>query len=377
MEQSEYSRWATLRANSLYLLLLIVICLWACQPAADDLTRYAYAPTAVTPPQPAGFVPMIVPADNPLTVEGIDLGRRLFFDPILSANRIMNCASCHQPKQAFTDGLSVAQGMGGRLGRRSAPSLLNVGFYYQGLFWDGRVKTLEEQALHPVRDTMEMASVWTGVGERLQRHPDYPRLFRAAFGISTVAEIDSQLVTKALAQYQRTLVSATSKYDSVLAKQAAFTASEQRGRDIFFDASEELPHSECGHCHLDPLFTNLDFANNGIDEAPTLTEFADKGLGEVTGQVYQNGMFRVPTLRNIAITAPYMHDGRFATLGQVVDHYVSGGHYAENVNPNVRLLLFKEQDKLDLIAFLHTLTDSTALQSYSSTPPPVEFTLEK
>lgn len=343
----------------------------ACEPKLrdKDLSTLPYSPTPVSWTDPPGFIPMAIPADNPLTEEGIALGRALFYDPILSFDSTFSCASCHQAGRAFTDAKARSVGMRRRVGRRSSPSLLNVGYLYRGLFWDGRSPHLEDQALHPVVDSLEMGYNWEVIEQRLQQHPYYPVRYRAAFGIERSSQIDRQLTTKALAQFQRTLVSYNSKFDRVMRKEDQFTASEKRGWTLFFDASMEVPNAECNHCHIDPLFTDLSYANNGLDEAPTLQEFPDKGRGAITGQKPHNGQFKVPTLRNIALTAPYMHDGRFRTLEQVVDHYASGGHYAENVNPNVRKLNLSAADKADLIAFLHTLTDSIALNNPAYTNP--------
>lgn len=313
--------------------------------------------------KPQGFVEMKVPDHNPAKVAGIALGRSLFYDPILSLDSTVSCASCHRQQLAFTDGKPVSTGVFGRQGKRSAPSLANIGFHYKGLFWDGRVASLEEQVSHPIEDTTELGAGWHLALDRLNRHPGYKRAFAKVFPCQ--GGIDSSQVSAALAQFQRTLISDNSKYDKVMRKQTTFTDQENAGRLIFFDASDSLPFSECGHCHLDPLFTSLDFFNNGISG----TEFVDKGRGAVTGRQAEMGMFKTPTLRNVAVTAPYMHDGRFQTLDQVLDHYISGGHYAENVNPNVRKLKFKEGDKQALLAFLYTLTDSTFLTNEAFSNP--------
>jgi len=318
----------------------------------------ACSPTPYTLNEPAHFVKMLLPADNPLTEEGVALGRQLFYDPLLSMNGEVSCATCHLPENAFSDGLAFSVGVNGQEGPRSSMSLANVGYYYKGLFWDGRSKSLEEQALVPVREPHEMNSDWSLVELKLRKHPEYPELFRKAFPIKDEKEITRFLVAKAIAQFERTLISANAKYDQVLEGKATFTEAEERGRKIFFDASQDLPNSECGHCHLDPLFTNLDFFNNGIQHVNGLDDFPDKGRGKVTKIIYDNGKFRVPTLRNIELTAPYMHDGRFKTLDEVLDHYISGGHLADNLNPNVRQLNFSGRDKTDLIAFLKTLTDT-------------------
>ncbi|MEZ4987177.1 MAG: cytochrome c peroxidase [Saprospiraceae bacterium] len=313
-------------------------------------------PHPVTPPQPpGGFVAMVIPEDNPLTQEGIALGQRLFFDPILSLDSTISCATCHRPELAFTDGGRISQGVQGRKGRRSATSLLNIGFHYKGVFWDGRSPTLEEQAIHPLTDSVEMAADWSLLHTRLTRHILYPKLFQKAFPGEPISLPN---VARALAQFQRTLVSANSKFDRVQQGLDTFTTSEKRGWTIFFDAGyPAVPMAECNHCHIDPLFTTLGFANNGLDPADSLHHFPDKGLGAVTHNPWDNGKFRIPTLRNIELTAPYMHDGRFQTLEEVLAHYNKGGHYAPNLDPNVRPLHLNTQDMADIIAFLRTLTN--------------------
>lgn len=324
-----------------------------------EKTDSAHPPVPVAVVNPPGFVRMAIPDDNPLTEEGIALGRRLFYDPILSADSSLSCNSCHLQKYAFAEPGAVSIGVDGRTGRRSAPSLVNVGYYNTGLFWDGRAATLEEQALHPVSNPDEMGADWEAVEQRLRQDAVYRELFQKAFGIEA-SEIDRERVGKALAQFQRTLISANAKFDRVQLGLDTFTAAERRGWEIFFDFPGGLPMAECGHCHADPLFTNQEYFNNGLDPAPPrLMEFKDEGRGGVTGRRSDLGKFRTPSLRNIELTAPYMHDGRFRTLEEVIDHYASGGHYAENVSPNVRPLRLTAGDKADLIAFLRTLTDTS------------------
>ncbi len=309
--------------------------------------------------EPAHFQRLVLPEGNPLTEAGIELGRRLFYDPILSADSSLSCSGCHLQKLAFTDGRAIAVGLGQRQGRRNSLSLANTAYYFKGLFWDGRVMSLEEQALLPVEDPNELGHDWAAVERALRRHPSYPTLFGEAFGITDTAELTRELAARALAQFERSLISAGARYDQVLRAEAQFTPSEKRGRDIFFDASEELPMGECSHCHTPPLFTDLSYLNNGLDQAAEPEGFPDPGRGAATGQRYDNGRFRAPSLRNVALTAPYMHDGRFKTLEEVIEHYNQGGHYAENVDPKIRQLHLSRQDKADLIAFLQTLTDSS------------------
>ncbi len=330
-----------------------------CTIDPNDLTSIAYNPQSYSINQLESFPVLQQPADNPLTVEGIFLGRKLFFDSILSADSTQSCASCHMPGGSFTDNLSTSKGIDDIAGRRSSMSLLNVGFYTEGLFWDGRSPTLELQALQPVEDPIELHDTWPNVVNKLIRHEDYPLDFRRAFGITQKNEITKELVARALAQFERSIVSSgNSKYDRVVRKEAFFTDGEQNGFLMFFDAAVGiLPDAECGHCHNAPLFTTNEYINNGLDGVSSVNDFIDKGRGVVTGVPFDQGKFRVPTLRNISFSAPYMHDGRFATLEEVVDHYVSGGNYADNRNPLIIPLSLNADQKMDLIAFLRTLDD--------------------
>lgn len=355
--------------------MIIIAWLASCDSEQNKgLTHIPFEPTFVELEKPSSVPQMYIPPENPMTVEGIELGRKLFYDPILSKDSTVFCGNCHQQGRSFTDGKVFSTGFAGRTGRRSAMSLVNIGFHQKGLFWDGRANQLEDQAIHPVQDSVEMNLDWASAVQRLQNHPSYPIDFRRAFGITKSEEITQDLIVRALAQFERTLISKDSKFDRWQRGEVALTKSEQRGYEIFFDTSEKLPHAECGHCHVDPLFTTLDFENNGIQQVSHLDEFPDKGRGEVTENQFDKGKFKVPTLINIAQTAPYMHDGRFKTLDEVIEHYVSGGHFSDNVSPNVRKLDFTEQDKQDLIAFLNTLTDSVFLNNPAFGNPFVEST---
>lgn len=324
------------------------------------------------PYSPPDFADILYPEDNPTTTLGLALGERLFFDPILSRDSSISCESCHHPELAFSDGRKVSIGIDNRRGRRNAPSLTNIGYLFKTMFWDGRADNLESQALHPVADPKEMGGDWPTIIAKLRKHPYYGDALQQAFGLSSLREINPDHVGRALAQYQRSLISYNSKYDLVKRGEATFTESEARGHAIFFDEADftdglysNMPVGECAHCHTAPHFTNQRFFNNGLDEAPTLLEFPDKGRGAITKNKFQNGLFRTPGLRNVALTAPYMHDGRMQTLEEVVAHYNQGGHYAENKSPNVRPLKLSEQDQVDLVAFLHTLTDSSFITEFS------------
>ncbi|MCB0568340.1 MAG: hypothetical protein KDC66_01180 [Phaeodactylibacter sp.] len=319
--------------------------------------------------EPEHFQRLALPEDNPLAIAGVELGRRLFYDPILSADSSLSCSSCHLQERAFTDGRAIAVGFAQRAGQRNSPTLANSAYLYKGLFWDGRAHTLEEQALQPVETPHELGHSWAAAERALRRHPLYPALFTEAFGITDTSELSRELAARAIAQFERTLISANARYDKVFLGKAKFTPSEKRGRDIFFDTTEDLPSGECSHCHTPPLFTDESYVNNGLDRADELEDFTDTGRGDATHQRFDNGRFRVPTLRNIALTAPYMHDGRFNTLEEVIEHYNSGGHYSENVDPKIKKLHLSERDKKDLLNFLLTLTDSTFVHNAAYANP--------
>ena len=255
----------------------------------------------------------IIPTNNPLTEEGIALGKKLFFDKILSGDETQSCATCHEPQKAFTDNLQFSAGIDGNLGTRNAMPLFNLAWNFDERFaWDGKEFSLEKQALEPVSNPIELHSDWVNVANKLQNHSEYTTLFLRAFGTST---IDSTLITKAIAQFERTLISGNSKFDQFLRGETTLTPEEQNGFDVFMDEAR----GDCFHCHgsnNNPLWTDNQFHNNGLD-----TVFLDLGLGAITGDPADNGKFKSPSIRNLEFTAPYMHDGRFATLEDVINHY--------------------------------------------------------
>ncbi len=335
-----------------------------------DLSHIDYTPTPYEIPVPYGFPTMVIPEDNPMTEEGRELGRHLFYDPILSRDSTISCASCHLIEKSFTDARALAIGIEGRVGRRSSMSLLNVGYHYTGLFWDGRSPTLEAQAIHPIQDPVEMDEDWSQVEIKLQQHSIYPSMFREAFGIENKKDITRQLVAKALAQFQRSIVSSgNSDYDKFIVDLGAtFNLEEEAllGYRMFFDVGGR--DASCGHCHNGHLFSTNEYLNNGITPYTSLQDFSDLGLGMISRDSFDNGKFKVPTLRNISLTAPYMHDGRFASLKEVLDHYDSGGHRPLNANiDNVDLDVVKlglsEEEKEQIIAFLETLVDTSVIKN--------------
>ncbi len=297
----------------------------------------------------------VIPTNNPLTEEGIALGKKLFFDKILSKNNTQSCATCHNPAKAFTDNAQFSEGVAGLLGKRNSMPLFNLAWNFDERFtWDGKELSLERQALEPVRNPIEMHSKWSNVAERIKNDSEYPTLFKQAFGNTN---IDSVLITKALAQFERTLISGNSKFDQFLLDKTTLTPQEQNGFDVFMDEAR----GDCFHCHgsnNNPLWTDNKFHNNGLDAT-----FSDLGLGAVTGDPNDNGKFKSPSLRNLKFTAPYMHDGRFATLDDVINHYSTGLKSSSTIDPLMKKVNeggvnLSDNDKSDLKAFLLSLSDN-------------------
>jgi len=307
---------------------------------------------------------MEIPADNPMTVEGVALGRKLFYDGLLSKDGRMSCATCHLQEHGFAEPRQTSQGVfPDAIGPRNAMALINLGWVRTGLFWDGRSATLEEQALDPIRNPLEMATTWPEVEAKLNAHDEYPELFKRAYGVDY---IDSLTVAKALAQFERTLISGNSKFDRWYNRQEIML-NDQEIRGFILYTTEE---ADCFHCHgLGGLITDNLFHNNGMD-----TEFPDKGRYDVTGNPADIGKFRTPTLRNIEMTAPYMHDGRFFTLEEVLDHYSDHVTWSPTISPLMELVgsngaQLTQQQKEDLLAFLRTLTDHEFLNNPDFSDP--------
>lgn len=348
-----------------FLAMLVAVGLfYACQP--DDTTTPTTpgntfpAPKDTVIPIPANLPRVDWPADNKPTVEGIALGKALFFDPILSKDSTVSCNSCHHQEYAFSDKpiARFSKGVGGTLGKRNSMPLFNMLWVKEGFFWDGRASMLRHQVVMPIRDPLEMKENVNNVIAKLQRHPKYPEMFGRAFGSSTIKE---EKLALALEQFLFTMISATTKFDSVRIGAAMFTPEEQRGFSLFMGEFRSIAQggksgADCFHCHQGALLTTGDFRNNGLDSLPT-----DVGHKFMTNDPKDIGKFRVPSLRNIALTAPYMHDGRFQTLEQVIDFYDHGVKRSATLDPNMKQtddgLRLTPQDKSDLIAFLKTMTD--------------------
>ena len=341
--------------------LLLVLC--GCERVAPALRSYPHDPTPYAFIVPADFPVIPAPVRDSTTAAGVDLGRHLFYDVRLSADETMSCASCHLPGGNFTDNRALATGVRQRSGTRSPMALLDLVHSERfGLGWAGDDVRLHAQAMRPVTDTLELSADWATIESRLRTDTAYHRRFRAAYGIARLSDISRPLVLDALAQFERSITTTgQSKYDRFRRGEVALTADEYMGYDLFFDDSPDVKDTECAHCHIAPLLSGDAFFNNGIQRVRYLSDFPDPGRGAVTGDSLDNGTFKAPTLRNIALSAPYMHDGRFATLEAVIDHYNSGGHYALNKSPLIRPLGLDSTERRQLLAFLHTLTDTAAL----------------
>lgn len=330
--------------------------------------KVGFEPTPYELQIPSHFPKMIIPADNPMTVEGVELGRKLFYEKLLSKDNTISCGSCHAPANAMSDPKQFSEGVNGQLGNRNSMALINLG-WDNAFFWDGRAKTLEDQIFEPVTNPVEMHETWPNAVAKLQKDVVYRNMFFKAFGEEG---IDSVKVSKAIAQFVRTMISGRSKYDIMyksenglplnaqeLAIYATVTNEEFAGYDLF----KSLNGADCFHCHNGPLMRIQTYSNNGLDAT-----FTDLGRGEVTGNPSDFGKFKVPTLRNIAYTAPYMHDGRFETLDEVITHYSFGIQMSPTIDP---LIEYASQGGVQLDAFernlvkqfLYTLTDEAFINN--------------
>lgn len=323
--------------------------------AAAALTPHAWSVGAHMPS-------VALPADNPLTVEGVALGRQLFHDTRLSRDGRVSCASCHDPARAFADpGKAFSTGVGGRVGTRNAMPLFNLA-WTPTLFWDGRVATLRRQALMPIEHPDEMAQTLPQAVATLAADAELSQRFRQALG----GPVSAERIGLALEQYLLTLVSQDSRFDRAQRGGEPLSAQEQRGFELFLtehDPRLGLRGADCFHCHGGALFTNQQFMHNGLRQRLTQP---DTGRAQVTGDPADRFKFRTPSLRNVAVTAPYMHDGRFRTLEEVVDHYDRGIERHPNLDPNLAKhppqgLGLSREDKAALVAFLKTLTDPAFL----------------
>jgi len=327
---------------------------------SSDATSSAQdnAPSLIVSTIPAGFPKgtniELAPADNALTVERATLGKRLFYDSQLSRTSEVSCGSCHQQAYAFADPNQVSTGIEGRTGTRNAPSIVNAA-WGKSFFWDGRARTLEEQAGKPIENPVEMDLTLADAVERVAADPSYLAAFQKAYG-EAPSEASLQ---KALASFVRSVVSGSSAYDRHLrGDDSDFGEQRKRGEALF--ASEK---AECFHCHPAGSLSNEGYFNNG-----TYTAGGDTGREQVTGRVGDIGKFKVPGLRNIALTAPYMHDGSLPTLEAVIDQYDAGGRGDPTTDPLIKPMSLTDEEKADLLEFLRSFTDDALLEDARFAP---------
>lgn len=337
------------------LILLVVALFGSCMN-----NQFSNARVVLT--KPAHFPELHYDLDrNPLTEKGIALGRQLFYDPLLSADGTVSCGSCHRQLDAFADGnQAFSKGVANRRGARNTPALQNLAFYRQ-MMWDGGVFDLDLQPLAPLENHNEMDARLDQVLHKLRQDENYPARFKQAFGS---AEISSARMLQAFSQFLVTLVSANSRYDRYIrrAEGVTFTQDEVEGWRVF--------RQHCQSCHATELFTDQQFRNNGL--APASPD--DLGREAVTLHPSDKYKFRVPSLRNVALTPPYMHDGRYQTLDDVIDHYRNRVVASATLDPKLRAtdkpgIVLTDQEAIQVRAFLHTLTDESFLRDPRFAPP--------
>lgn len=295
---------------------------------------------------PKGFPEITFPIDNAYTLERWALGKKLFFDPVMSVDSTVSCASCHNPALAFSDQVAFSLGVEDRVGVRNSPSLANVA-YHPYLLREGGVPTIEMQVLVPVQEHNEFDFNILLIAERLKADSSYTNMAMEAYGRIP----DPFVITRALANFERSLLSGNSAYDQYTQSNnhTAMTMEQVRGMNLFFSS-----RTNCTTCHTGFNFTNYAFENNGLYDV-----YEDPGRQRLTGKEEDRALFKVPGLRNVELTAPYMHDGSFATLEQVVAHYQSGGHNHPHKNPVLKPLDLTATEQNELVAFLKSLTDDT------------------
>ncbi len=335
---------------------------------------YAFRKVERTPypfPELPFFPKMPLNKDNPVSVEGAELGRYLFYDPILSANGKVSCSSCHKQEFAFSDGgKKFSTGINGNKLDRNTPPIFNLAWKKE-LFWDGRAVGIEDQIFFPVRGHEEMGLDWKIAEERINKSAFYKERFNNYFPDQ---KVDSILISKVIAQFERTLISADSKYDKVLREEAYFTKDERQGLILMNDMTK----GDCIHCHPtdgSPIMAALGFSNNGLDDYENSSDFPDKGRARVTGKEGDVGRFKIPSLRNLAVTGPYMHDGRFFELEEVLNFYSNDLHPSLNYDSRLSESIHRggvrlnEEEQKQVIAFLNALTDSTFITNSEFSMP--------
>jgi cytochrome c peroxidase len=295
--------------------------------------------------QPKHFPsPVYTFSNNTLSKERFELGKFLFYDPILSLDSTISCATCHAQSHGFADhNIPLSKGVNGTLGTRNAPGLSNLA-WYPSFMWDGGVNHIEVFSVGPITNPLEMKETISSVVAKLNKSNFYREKFKKAYSMDSITD---QKMLQALAQYMAMLVSADSKYDKYIKGEISLTSSELNGLALFKE--------NCASCHTQPLFTDFSYRNNGIDSV-----FQDFGRAKITLLETDKGKFKVPSLRNVELTYPYMHDGRFGSLMEVLNHYSSGIRHSETLDEVFKKdIVLSTQDKKDLLKFLFTLTDYT------------------
>jgi cytochrome c peroxidase len=326
--------------NILFWCMLLVV-VSGCQKENDEVPQASFQGLVVPsyfPPTHYQFI------NNPITESGFELGRKLFYDKQLSVNNTISCGSCHAQVHGFADhGVPLSFGIYGREGKRNAPPIFNMA-WHPTYMWDGGITHIEVMPLAPLLDTLEMGETVANILEKLQNDPSYPPLFEKAFGST---EINDQRMLWAFAQFMSMIVSNNSKYDQVKRGETTFTAIEQQGYALF--------QAKCNSCHTEPLFTDFSYRNNGLD-----TEFTDLGRNRITQDPADLGKFKVPSLRNLEFTYPFMHDGRFSTINKVLDHYEEGVVASASLDPLLSSgIPLTDEERTAIKAFLYTLNDFT------------------
>lgn len=347
--------------TTICMVLLTIFIIQSCDKSdgADNEAVYDNTPYEL---DRAGFPDPKIPEDNPLTLAGVALGRMLFYEKDMSKDGSLSCAGCHKQEDAFDDIRKFSEGVRGLEGKRQAMAIFNMAWNDNEFFWDGRAHLLRDQALMPIQDELEMDETLENVVAKLSGSKIYRDQFIKAFGSDV---IDEEKIALALEQFMHSIVSNNSKYDQFLAGTTTLSDSEERGRTLFFAEYNpffpETSGADCAHCHSGINFENDNYMNNGLDNE---SSFTDLGRYNATNIDSDKAKFKVASLRNIELTYPYMHDGRFETLEEVIEHYNSGIKNSSTIDPAIANtketgLMLTTEDKADLVAFLKTLTDET------------------
>ena len=348
-DRRKSARWVTRRPAAAVILALGVL------GNGARLHAQSASSESELPAVPQGLPPLKHPDDNPPTAAKIELGKQLYFDPRLSRDRDISCASCHDPAKGWGNGDQFAKGFGGKLGGRNSPTIINSA-YNRFQFWDGRAGSLEEQALGPMQNPIEMNMSLPEIVDRLNEVEGYRQQFQEVFGSD---EITEERIAQAIAAYERTILSGDAPYDRFKAgDKAALSEAAQRGMELFFGKAQ------CSSCHSGPNFTDNAFHNLGVGMS---ADSPDVGREEISKLGGDRGSFKTPTLREIARTAPYMHDGSMKTLEEVIEHYDRGGQQNPYLDESVFPLKLTDQEKQDLIVFLK---EGLSSDSYPEHEPP-------